>query len=615
MTIQKQNLITIISVILSILLSSYLWDFIKLPYKEVSIVGVYSSNEYNTINEILRYIFFIFVPVCIFVGLQFYFKNISLNIFFVQLKVTENIYYKGSKLLNLTLALLLFLTFLEFFSVPFDLVKLDLFHEGQKLTSAYKSLLDNSLWSGSYVIISIFYETLSTKFIWQLFDQESIGLMRFADRIFILLCKILIILIIYKITIFSKLKFLYKEFFLVTCSLILIPNLFDYYNSRIDVEYLSFREFPVLILTYFFLEIISNKNTNKILIIFLGSISFFSMIWSIDRGLICNFLIIAIFFYFLLTKQYKCSIILFFTVLLTWILSAAFLQNEFIFFYDNTFGLLKNVNYIFGEIHAQPFGSDPASFRSAKILLGVILCLIISFNLFRKNNLNNLSQFKIAMLFLAIVSFLTYGYNLGRSGGSHLKEVFGYSIIFMTIIFIGNLLHFVSKKDLFKNVSKFKINIFLLIFTISMFFLSHTINLKNIITFNERFFKYVNLKDSHYLHNDDILFINKTKNIIKDYKCAQMFTNEAAYLYLLRKVNCTKYYFVFAIGSIADQKNLIKDLENVEIIITSESNDKGHPKYRLPLVKDYIKENYSIFFEENIIASQRNKRIILKRNN
>ena len=108
-----------------------------------------------------------------------------------------------------------------------------------------------------------------------------------------------------------------------------------------------------------------------------------------------------------------------------------------------------------------------------------------------------------------IVSFLTYGYNLGRSGGSHLKEVFGYSIIFMTIIFIGNLLHFVSKKDLFKNVSKFKINIFLLIFTISMFFLSHTINLKNIITFNERFFKYVNLKDSHYLHNDDILFINK----------------------------------------------------------------------------------------------------------
>jgi len=613
MTIQKQNLITIISVILSIVFSSYIWDFIKLPYKEANIVGVYSSNKYNAINEILRYIFFIFVPVCIFVGLQFYYKNISLNIFFAQLKVNENIYYKDLKLLNLVLTLLLSLTILEFFSIPFDLINLDLFHEGQRLTSAYKSLLDNSLWSGSYVIISIFYETLSAKFIWQLFDHESIGLMRFVDRIFILLCKILIILIIYKITIFSKLKFLYKEFFLVICSLILIPNLFDYYNSRIDVEYLSFREFPVLILTYFFLEIISNKNTNKILIVFLGSISFFSMVWSIDRGLICNFLIIAIFFYFLLTKQYKSSIILFFTVLLIWILSLVFLQNEFKFFLDNTFGLLKNINYIFGEIHPKPFGSDPGSFRSAKILLGVILCLIISFNLFRKNNLINLSQFKIAMLFLAIVSFLTYGYNLGRFGGSHLKEVFGYSIIFMTIIIIGNLLQFISKKDLFKYTSKFKINIFLLIFTLSLFFLSHTINLKNIITFNERFLKYVNLNDSHYLHKDDILFINTTKNIIKDYECAQMFTNEAAYLYLLRKVNCTKYYFVFAIGSIVDQKNMINDLENVEIIITTESNDKGHPKYRLPLVKSYIEKNYSILYDEDIISSQRNKRIILKR--
>ena len=613
MTIQKQNLITIISVIISILFSSYLWDFIKLPYKEVNIIGVYSSNEYNSINEILRYIFFIFFPFSVFIGLQFFYKNISLNIFYTQLTINENAYYKDLKLLNLTLILLLFLTFLEFFSVSFDLGKLDLFHDGQRLSSAYKSLSDNSLWSGSYVIVGIFYETLSAKFIWQLFDHESIGLMRFADRIFILLCKILIILIVYKIAIFSKLKFFYKEIFLVICSLILIPNLFDYHNSRIDSEYLSFREFPVLILTYFFLEIISNKNTNKILINFLGPISFFSMIWSIDRGLICNLLIIVILFYFLLTKQFKCSIILLLSVIFTWVLSIIFLQNEFNFFLDNTLGLLRNINYIFGEIHTIPFGSDPASFRSVKILSGVIFCLIIAFSLFRKNNSSNSSQFKIAMLFLAIVSFLTYGYNLGRSGGSHLKEVFGYSIIFTTIIIIAYLLQFISKKNLLKSISKFKINIFLLIFTLSVFFSFHNISFKNIIKFNERFFKYVNLEDSYFLRKVDILFLNKTKNIIKDYKCVQMFSNEAAYLYLLKKANCTKYYFVFAIGSIKDQKNMINDLNNVQIIITTEHDDKGHPKYRLPLVKKYIEENYFILYEESTLSSQRSKRIILKR--
>ena len=169
-------------------------------------------------------------PLFTFLSLQLFYKNISINSFYSQLKINENTFYKDLKLLNLTLTVLIFLTFIEFFSVSFDLAKLDLFHGGQRLSSAYKSFLDNSLWSGSYVTVGIFYETLSAKFIWQLFNHESIGLMRFADRIFILLCKILIILIIYKITIFSKLKFLYKEIFLISCSLILIPNLFDYYN-------------------------------------------------------------------------------------------------------------------------------------------------------------------------------------------------------------------------------------------------------------------------------------------------------------------------------------------------------------------------------------------------
>ena len=46
--------------------------------------------------------------------------------------------------------------------------------------------------------------------------------------------------------------------------------------------------------------------------------------------------------------------------------------------------------------------------------------------------------------------FDNFNYNLGRSGGSHLKEVFGYSIIFIVIIIIGYLLHIISKKKIFE---------------------------------------------------------------------------------------------------------------------------------------------------------------------
>ena len=93
-----------------------------------------------------------------------------------------------------------------------------------------------------------------------------------------------------------------------------------------------------------------------------------------------------------------------------------------------------------------------------------------------------------------------------------------------------------------------------------------------------------------------------------------MFTNEAAYLYLLKKPNCTKYYLVFSIGSPERQRDMIDRLKNVQIIITSEIDDKGHPKYKLPLVKKYINEKYSVLYQEDIISSRRNKRVILRKN-
>ncbi len=60
---------------------------------------------------------------------------------------------------------------------------------------------------------------------------------------------------------------------------------------------------------------------------------------------------------------------------------------------------------------------------------------------------------------------------------------------------------------------------------------------------------------------------------------------------------------------------MINELNDADIIITSEYDDKGHPTYKLPLVTDFIKENYVAVFEEDFISSKRNKRIILKKNN
>ena len=615
MKIQKNNLIIILSLFLSIIFSSYVWHLIKLPYKEVNIVGVYAENKFNAYNEILRYLFFIFFPLVIFLSLQIHFIKFSFKNLIPQLKINENTIYENNQTIRLIKIVIIAFIFAEFFSVDFTLIQLDLLHEGQRLSSSYKSLIDNSLWSGSYVTVGLFYETLSAKLIWQLFDHESIGLMRFADRIFILFCKILIVLIIYKIALFSKLKFFYKEIFFIICSLILIINLFDYHTQRNDAEYLLFRELPILLTTYLFFEIISKKDSNKLLILLLGPISFFSMLWSIDRGLICNVLVFSILIYFLITQKFKDGIVIFFSIFFSWLLAIFFLGNEFKFFLDNTFTLLKEINYVFGEIHVTPFGSGNDSFRAGKILIAIIFCLIISLNFFIQNNKNYSTQFKLSMLFLSIVSFLTYGYNLGRSGEVHLKEVFGYSIIFFVILIVGYFLQILSNKKLFFKKYTSRNSIFLLIFVTCIFTLSLNVNPSKILKFNKRFIQYINLEDQFYLDKAENSFLKDSNDIVKDYNCIQMFTNEIAYLYLLRKKNCTKYYMVFSIGSPRSQMKMINELNDVDIIITSEYDDKGHPTYKLPLVTDFIKENYVTVFEENFISSRRNKRIILKKNN
>ena len=219
------------------------------------------------------------------------------------------------------------------------------------------------------------------------------------------------------------------------------------------------------------------------------------------------------------------------------------------------------------------------------------------------------------MLFLSIVSFLTYGYNLGRSGGVHLKEVFGYSIIFFVILIVSYFFQILSNKKLLFTKNKLQNKIFLLIFVTFTFTLFLNINPNNMLKFNKRFSQYINLEDDFYLHKNENLFLKNSKDIVKNYNCLQMFTNEIAYLYLLRKKNCTKYYMVFSIGSPRSQTKMINELNNVDIIITSEYDDKGHPTYKLPQVTNFIKENYVIIFEEDFISNRRNKRIILKKNN
>ena len=88
-------------------------------------------------------------------------------------------------------------------------------------------------------------------------------------------------------------------------------------------------------------------------------------------------------------------------------------------------------------------------------------------------------------------------------------------------------------------------------------------------------------------------------NLSNKYEFIQLFTNDVTMLYLLRKPNCTKFYFPITIGSEKNQNFLINELKVVNIILTDDDTSEFSPYYKLPTVRQYIKENYSILYKED----------------
>ena len=46
----------------SILFCTYFWDKIFLLFDNSDIIGTYTNNKYHSLNDLVRYLFFIFIP-------------------------------------------------------------------------------------------------------------------------------------------------------------------------------------------------------------------------------------------------------------------------------------------------------------------------------------------------------------------------------------------------------------------------------------------------------------------------------------------------------------------------------------------------------------------------
>ncbi len=589
----KNQILIYILLSISIFLTTIIWDKIYISYNELNIIGEYSEKKYHSLNDLLRYFIFISIPITIFFSQVFFDKNKRENLL-------KNINDKSYFLfvpnrLNLFFAFFIFFIILfEFLSLDFQTHNLDLLHEGQQLSSAYKYYLDGSLWSGSYVTIGIFYETILNKLIWDLFDAESIGLKRFTDISLVFIFKTLLIIFCYQITNFLKLNSIHKNIFFIFNSFIFLSTI-DY--NILSADNLSEREIPVLLTLMLLTHTFQSKSFNNTIILIIGFLSITSLFWGVDRGLVINFIILCFLFFLIIRSNYKDAGILVLAIIFWWLLFYFILGEEFKFFISNTLSIYKYISYVHGIIHPVPFSDDPNSSRATKTLLLTILSSLITINLFFNLGKKNNVSFKFFMLFLTIIIISSYIYVVGRSDGPHLKNIFGYIIIYFSIYFSNLFLEFLEKKEV---INKHKIiNLIPILLLILFSFYNFDFKFENIKKYNSRFSNYINLPDANYLNTKEINFINESKSIFEKSDCVQLFSHDAALHYLLKKKSCSRFYLIWSVGSPKDQKALVKELSNTEYIIVGgkKFNWLKPLNQRLSIVNNYINKNYQEFAE------------------
>ncbi len=584
MKIQKQ-IYYFVLISFSILIANYVWPLINLSSNK-DIIGIYSQNNYSSFNDILRYLSFVLIPVIIYFFSKMFFEKKTFFIFLSNFKIKKITYHQNTTIYIFLLILVIFLI-LESLSINFPLNKIDIFHDGQRLSSAFKSKIDGSFWSGSYVSVGIVYETIGTKFAWKLFQNETIGSMKVLDIFYILITKILLVFLAFEITKYIQLNYHYKILYFLLTSFFLY-SLIDYNLNSIDV--ISFREIPIILSLILFIKTYDSESILNY--IFIGILSVLTFFWSVDRALVLSLFILFIIFIQIYNKKYKQFFVTTLSIVILWILFFLFFNHEFNFFLSNTLSIINEHSYVNGIIHPQPFTEEKNSARATKNLLAIIFAIIISLSLFFKKEDIYSHKLKIIFFTTSIFCFLSYVYALGRSDGPHIKQAFAFPAIFFIFYFLFVFIYFISNSKY--NFFKDKKILILILPTLIYLSLNMSIDFKNINNFKLRFDKYVSLDDSNFISDDDNLFVQTVSNLVKKEKCIQLFTNDAALLYLLKKPSCTKFYFIYSLGSISNQKIMINEMKNTNLVITNGKTDNWDipVKVKYPLVYDYIENSY-----------------------
>ena len=318
--------------IASLFALTYLWDNIKIPYDQSNLIqGEFFLKKYNPINEILRFLTFVFGSLLVFLisYLQFHSEetykiNPYNNDFFLKKKITI---FKDDEIINKIIFILLTVITLEFFIIDFKLYiyELDVFHEGTPLVPPFNYIFNNSFWLSTLYDYGFGGNNLGL-FIWKFTNHYSIGSIRFIKLLLIFFNKILLIFICRKLSLTLKFDQNIRNIFFLSLSLIII-SFINY--AQPDLSFYPPRAFVFLVFFLFLIDVLVSKESSILKPFVVGTFSLISILWWIDIGAYINAIIIIVFIYLFIQKEYLTIKYILIGILSTWcIFFISFPWNE-----------------------------------------------------------------------------------------------------------------------------------------------------------------------------------------------------------------------------------------------------------------------------------------------
>ena len=158
--------------ILGIIFSTIIWNYILLPYDITNTINSqYSLNKINPLNDTIRGLFFIFFPLFLYL-----ITFIKINQKLINKKIFESHNTVSNKNIDYLCLVLIIFSILEFYSLDYNnfLGPIDVHHEGTFLTAQLNFFSKNQIWTGTFYDYGFLGNSIGI-FFNSLFDGYSIG--------------------------------------------------------------------------------------------------------------------------------------------------------------------------------------------------------------------------------------------------------------------------------------------------------------------------------------------------------------------------------------------------------------------------------------------------------